>query len=97
MLLHVGSRFDVWVSPVRRERFTLIEASVRTPRGQGRRTVTGEAFSLLFAGGRGEVSTGTHTFRHPELGSFPLFVSPVGDGRNGPRYEAVVNHHALAR
>lgn len=97
VLPHVGSRFDVWVSPGRRERLTLIEAEGRGARGQGGREVTGEAFSLLFGDGRGPVPAGTHGFHHPALGSFPLFVSPVGQGRNGQRYEAVINHHALAR
>ena len=97
VLPHVGSRFDVRVAPGRRERLTLIEASERGSRGQGGRRVTGEAFSLLFGEAGTELPAGTHTFHHRALGSFPLFVSPVGQGRNGQRYEAVVNHHALAR
>ncbi len=96
MLPHVGSRFDVWVTPGHRERFTLVEAAGRAPRGLGRRQVTGEAFSLLFTGDSSGVPAGTYTFRHPAVGWFPLFVSPVGMGRSGQRYEAVVNHHALA-
>ena len=96
MAPHVGSRFDVWVAPLGRERLTLIEAVGRPPRGQGRREVTGEAFSLLFSAGNARVPAGTHAFRHPALGWFELFVSPVGQARNGQRYEAVVNHHALA-
>ncbi len=86
----------MWVGPGRRERFTLIEAAGRTPRSHGRRQVTGEAFSLLFSAESGSVPAGTHTFRHPAMGWFQLFVSPVGQGRKGQRYEAVVNHHALA-
>ena len=97
VLPHVGSRFDVWVAPARRERLTLLEAAGRGARGQGNREVTGEAFSLLFGEAGTEIPAGTHAFHHPALGSFPLFVSPVGQGRNGQRYEVVVNHHALAR
>lgn len=97
VLPHVGSRFDVWVAPGRRERLILIEAAGRGARGQGGREVTGEAFSLLFGDARTKIPAGTHAFHHPALGSFPLFVSPVGQGRNGQRYEAVVNHHVLAR
>ena len=97
VLPHVGSRFDVRVAPGRRERLILIEAAGRGARGQGGREVTGEAFSLLFGEAGTEIPAGTHAFHHPSLGSFPLFVSPVGQGRNGQRYEAVVNHHVLAR
>jgi hypothetical protein len=95
VLPHVGSRFDVWVKPLARERVTLIEATGRTPRSQGGRQVTGEAFSLLFDAGRSRVPAGTHLFRHPALGWFTLFVSPVGRGLNGQRYEAIVNRLAL--
>lgn len=97
VLPHVGSRFDVRVAPGRRERLTLIEATAREPRGQGDRKVTGEAFSLLFGEAGNEIPAGIHAFHHPALGSFPLFVSPVEQGRNGQRYEAVVNRQALAR
>lgn len=96
VLPHVGSRFDVRVAG-RRERLTLIEATARERRGQGDRKVTGEAFSLLFGEAGNEIPAGIHAFHHPALGSFPLFVSPVEQGRNGQRYEAVVNHQALAR
>lgn len=92
---HVGSTFDVVVASGRPVRVTLLEAILHTPRGQDGRAVTGEAFSLIFGGG-GAVPAGAYTFRHPALGSFPLFVSPVGQARNGQRHEAVVNRHALA-
>ena len=96
VLPHVGSPFDVWAASGRRVRVTLVEAILHPPRGQGGRVVNGEAFSLIFSGGGDALAAGTYGFRHPTLGSFSLFVSPVGQGRNGQRHEAVVNRHALA-
>lgn len=97
VLPHVGSRFDVLVAPGRWERLTLLEAAGHGGRGQGRGVVTGEAFSLLFGEASAALPAGTHAFHQRALGSFPLFVTPVGQGRNGQRYEAIVNQHAPAR
>jgi hypothetical protein len=96
VLPRVGSPFDVGAAPGRRMRVTLVEAILHPPRGQGGRVVNGEAFSLIFSGGGDALAAGTYGFRHPALGSFSLFVSPVGQARNGQRHEAVVNRHALA-
>ena len=37
----------------------------------------GEAFSLIFRGG-GATEQSTYTLSHPSVGSFPLFLVPVG-------------------
>jgi len=37
------------------------------------------------------LEAGTHTLSHAELGTFDLFVSPVGRPRRDRRYEAVVD------
>jgi hypothetical protein len=51
----------------------------------------GEEFSLLFRGvGRKNIAEGLHTFDHPTLGNFSLFVAPVERGRIN--LEAVINH-----
>jgi hypothetical protein len=51
------------------------------------------AFSLTFAGPLGRpLVSGIHTLRHPALGTFQLFLSPVGVPQSGRhRYEAVVD------
>jgi hypothetical protein len=51
----------------------------------------GESFSLLFQKvGRKSVLQDVHTFEHPSLGTFSLFIAPVE--RGGKIYEAVINH-----
>jgi hypothetical protein len=50
------------------------------------------AFSLTFAGPLGApLEAGTHTLRHPALGRFQLFLSPVGAPGRDLRYEAVID------
>jgi hypothetical protein len=48
----------------------------------------GESFSLLFRSDQ-VVEADIYTFRHSSLGSFTLFLTPVG--RTGYIYEAVIN------
>lgn len=51
-----------------------------------------ECFSLLFEEKKGEpVAQGTYTLKHPRMGSFQLFLVPVGRGAKGHYLEAVVN------
>ncbi len=51
-----------------------------------------ECFSLVFDAGRGEqVSQGNYTLEHPALGTFTLFLVPVGRGQKGIHLEAIVN------
>jgi hypothetical protein len=48
-------------------------------------------FSLLFHAGRATtMSQQTCTLSHPELGSFALFLVPLGPDAEGARYEAVI-------
>ena len=82
----LGTWFDIHAGGTGRLR--LLEASPSTVTGQNGARYTGEAFSLLFGGAP---ANGTVTLSHPALGSFPLFVSPVGRDTNGPHVEAVVN------
>jgi hypothetical protein len=52
----------------------------------------GERFSLIFYGPRATfLPQGTYTFSHPALGSFPLFIVPVGADAAQVHYEAVFN------
>lgn len=51
---------------------------------------TEETFRLELAAISGVVKEGVRTFSHPALGSFELFVAPVGVAADG-RYEVVVD------
>lgn len=53
----------------------------------------GECFSLLFRGGGGPVlQQNTYTVEHPALGTFKLFLVPVGTDDNGAQgYLATIN------
>jgi hypothetical protein len=48
-----------------------------------------DAFSLIFTGSG--PAQGIHSFSHPDLGAFELFLAPVDDPGATPRYEAIVN------
>jgi hypothetical protein len=56
----------------------------------------GESFSLLFRARRQHTDVDGRLYRidHPALGSFELFVNPVGRGVKGLDLEAVVNRIA---
>jgi hypothetical protein len=50
------------------------------------------AFVLTFSGPRSQpLESGTHRLRHPDLGSFDLFLSPVKRPSTDRRYEAVID------
>ena len=51
-----------------------------------------EGFSLLFRGPeRPAVPQGSHTVDHARIGTFLVFLVPVGPRGSAPSYEAVVN------
>jgi len=51
---------------------------------------TGNGFALLFVGPVGiALSQGTYEVSSAELGTFPLFLVPVGIDEHGRQYEAV--------
>ena len=52
-----------------------------------------ERFSAFFDG-PGDICLrqATYTFEHERMGSFPLFIVPVGKNERGYRYEAVFNN-----
>jgi hypothetical protein len=83
----VGTEFRVHVPGARALRLRLVEARpLHSP---------GEAFSLLFRGRRRvEIHGGTYRLEHRALGSFELFVNPVGRGVKGLDLEAVINRIA---
>ena len=55
-------------------------------------SVLQEQFSLLFHGPIDEfMPQGTYTLRHTTLGTFDLFLVPIGQNQEGFSYEAVFN------
>ena len=77
----VGSSFRIQREGERRFTAKLVSAE----RIQG----DGEAFSLLFRGGA-PTEQSTYTLSHPSVGSFPLFLVPVGARRKSQDLQAVV-------
>jgi len=53
----------------------------------------GECFSLLFSTPKRPAVSGSYHLGHPSLGTFGMFLSPVGPPRDGQCYEAVVNRY----
>ena len=57
-----------------------------------------DAFVLTFSGPLAQpLESRTHTLRHPELGTFQLFISPVKQPSTDCRYEAVIDRSVGAR
>ena len=57
----------------------------------------GECFALLFRGGARANRQDTYTVVHPSLGTFQLFLVPVGTDQNGAQgYLATINRLSLA-
>lgn len=63
------------------------------PNKRRRKAAAGEeAFSLLFETTKGEpILQGNYTLHHGKIGSFPLFLVPVGRGVRGHFVEGLVN------
>jgi hypothetical protein len=81
----VGSAFVIHRSAAPSLKVKLVSAT-RLP------TEVGESFSLMFRGhGNAKLGQETYTIEHPRVGTFPLFLVPVGPGRNGQSFEAVIN------
>jgi hypothetical protein len=64
-----------------------------TPYVSSNGRVVGDSFSILFEGRAGvPLDQATHELKHPSLGVFPVFLSPVGlTNGSTQRYEAVFN------
>ena len=52
----------------------------------------GESFSLIFRGhANARLEQQVYDFEHPSLGTFPLFVVPVGRAAKGRDFQVIVN------
>ena len=80
----VGSSFVVQRPGTTPLRVTLASATVLPSQG--------ESFSLIFTGrGNAKLPQETYTIQHPRLGSFPLFVVPIGSAGKGRSFQVIVN------
>ncbi len=50
-----------------------------------------DAFSLIFTGPVDALGQDTYTLAHPSLGSFSMFVVPVGEPTASASYQAIIN------
>ena len=50
-----------------------------------------DAFALQFRGDTAALTQGTHSFSHPELGSFSLFIVPIGPAETSQDYAAIID------
>ena len=52
----------------------------------------GESFSLVFRGhANAKLGQDTYKLEHPSLGTFPLFVVPIGRATKGQDFQVIVN------
>jgi hypothetical protein len=52
----------------------------------------GESFSLIFRGhANAKLGQDTYNVEHPSLGTFPLFVVPIGRATKGQDFQVIVN------
>ncbi len=86
----VGSAFVMHVDPQTRLRLNLIEA---VPLGAPERAAPAETrqpFSLMFRGPRAPVAIQRiYQLENPSLGTFGLFLVPVGLDQEGMQYQAI--------
>lgn len=86
---NLNSTFRIQVSALNIQELELIEVSKK------RTSDRSEAFDVVF---RGPTETpfkqGTYMIHHARMGDFPVFVVPVGNGKNGIFYQAVYNRLA---
>ncbi|WP_040666304.1 DUF6916 family protein [Nitrolancea hollandica] len=89
---HLGERFRVYAGQDEPFEIELIQASglgresTDSTSGHGSRS----AFSLLFRGPAGILlPQRIYRLEHAEMGTFDLFLVPVGPDQSGQRYEAI--------
>jgi hypothetical protein len=87
---HLGEAFAVQFGPGRTVLLALNAATELPPASP--RSPQGERFSLIFYGPRSPyLQQGTYAFSHSVLGSFPLFIVPIGTDEDHLHYQAVFN------
>lgn len=88
----VGDRFELVVGGSEVTDLTLAEVEEPHPRSNARAKAGARRspFSIVLRGPLAPVlPQRIYTFRHDKLGSFELFIVPIGPDDEGMRYEAV--------
>jgi hypothetical protein len=87
----VGDGFDLHLPEGGSLQLLLAEARDLGPRPLG--SAGERSFSLIFRSSHsGHRPQGTYRLKHPQLGSFELFLVPIGpDAQGSMRYEAIFN------
>ena len=90
---HLGDQFEISSADGQSLKVKLIEVTDRSPcinKDDG--AVRQECFSLLFQGSLDQPLTqSTYSFKHSQMGTFDLFIVPVGKDKTAMQYEAVIN------
>jgi hypothetical protein len=89
---HVGDKFRVFYNPTSALELTLASAEeLGTASAREWSRASGRApFNLTFAGPREAfLPQGTYRIEHDDLGSFELFIVPLGPGGEGLLYEVI--------
>jgi hypothetical protein len=86
--IHLGEETTLSAELVQATDWTPPAPRDDAPDGQDR----GEAFSIVFRLPLTPMlPQGTYTFQHEEIGTFPLFIVPIGRSAEGLQYEAIFN------
>lgn len=83
----LNTKFHIHFTPenIVETELTEVTELKKTPRSQ--------SFSILFLAPINDpFIQGVYRMEHPELGSFELFIVPVGKNEKGIKYEALFNH-----
>jgi hypothetical protein len=90
---YLGQKFVLVIDGAKRLEVDLIEATSLTEKRSGKeRSARRSPFSLVFRGPKQPLlPQRIYTFEHAVLGSFEIFIVPIGVDEDGLRYEAVFN------
>jgi hypothetical protein len=89
---HLHSTFRIHFDPAGPVETELVEATLLRSRAQGGGPPGREPFSLVFRGPKEPwFPQRIYRVEHERMGSFDLFLVPIGPDAAGMRYEAVFN------
>ena len=89
---HLGSTFRIYPESSDSLEVELVSATDLSESPDGEAAGRGRPFSIVLSG-PADVLLPQHIYRmeHPEIGTFDLFLVPIGPDETGMRYEAVFN------
>ncbi len=89
---HLRGTFRIYVDATRSLDVILIEATDLSSESGGKAAGRGRPFSIVFRGPR-DILLPQQIYRveHDDIGTFDLFLVPIGPDQDGQRYEAVFN------